>query len=655
MKKISIALSAAVFALLSISCQKEVLVADTTTNGSTQVFTCTFDNTKMTIDENNSPIWQEGDFIILYNGAKAETATRSGLGSITVNTKGNPVFYNGTEAITNNIIEKIDITADMISADGKTVTFTKTIDDAASVYYAMAESKGSNHVYSINQSGTVSYREVCAHTDTGAGSTEIVHAAVASCPAGQSTLSFKNVFCQLKFDLPAGKYQRVIVEANEGSANTFSCGISGFKFDASSIGTASSKTGDAAKYTLTLNNVDAGPYYIPVAPCANLDKGITIKCYKSSSDEEPYTVTISKKLNLARNLIINLGNLEEAKPITSYYEAWEEGRDIIINGVAYNKKTYGAGKLISEDTSFATDEDIKGAIFVAEGKTLSMPGNVRPKGSAIIMCDKPGKKANFAIGGGTIIPQADHVTYIVNSMNVTFGKNAYTYGGKIVDLVGFYSSKLTVNANYFSLTATSKIINTEIVGCDIETKVNDFGVHDGSKGLNKFETIIFNNNAVYSNGSLRSFRILRQGRTACVDKVGTIEIKNNTFYDVVFVAGLFTPKSVDAFYLENNIFAYSAFNESYQRCLHTSGDDTSVKTPPVEGYPASGKVLANIRFNSDRVLGVFNPAQRIGDKAWYATDYQEITTAAENPFATVDAANGVFTQKPAFAAYGAQR
>ena len=648
MKKISIALSAAVFALLSISCQKEVLVADTTTNGSTQVFTCTFDNTKMTIDENNSPIWQEGDFIILYNGAKAETATRSGLGSITVNTKGDPVFYNGTEAITNNIIEKIDITADMISADGKTVTFTKHIDDAASVYYAMAESKGSNHVYSINQSGTVSYREVCAHTDTGAGSTEIVHAAVASCPAGQSALSFKNVFCQLKFDLPAGKYQRVIVEANEGSTNTFGCGIREFKFDASSIGTAQNKTGASAIYTLTLNNVDAGPYYIPVAPCANLDKGITIKCYKSSSDEEPYTVTISKKLNLARNLIINLGNLEEAKPITSYYEAWEEGRDIIINGVAYNKASFGAGSLITENTTASTD--IKGAIFVAEGVTLTLNSMVKPKGSVLIMCDKPGKKADINISA-TIAPQVDNAKYIVNSMNVVFTCNAFLYASKVVNLVGFYSSKIALNANNFALTATSTIDNAEFVGCDISVGsavTSAAGIYVGVQNI-KNKKVVFKNNIVYSpNGSTRNFYVYRDGRSKVITALGTAEISNNTFYDIMFANGFMDPVSADAVYVENNIVSYSAENTQYQRFLYTIAD-----TP--DSYPDAGKFMNNIRFNTGRVLGVMNYTTNLADKSWYPADYQEITTAAENPFATVDAANGVFTQKPAFAAYGAQR
>ncbi|MCQ2178236.1 MAG: hypothetical protein MJY42_05060, partial [Bacteroidales bacterium] len=128
------------------------------------------------------------------------------------------------------------------------------------------------------------------------------------------------------------------------------------------------------------------------------------------------------------------------------------------------------------------------------------------------------------------------------------------------------------------------------------------------------------------------------------------------FYDIMFQWAFLHPVSVDAAYVENNIVSYSADNTQYQRFLWTSTDDgTTSMTTPASGYPDAGMFKDNIRFNTGKVLGVMNYSINLAGKSWYPADYQEITTAAENPFATVDAANGVFTQKPAFAAYGAQR
>lgn len=119
--------------------------------------------------------------------------------------------------------------------------------------------------------------------------------------------------------------------------------------------------------------------------------------------------------------------------------------------------------------------------------------------------------------------------------------------------------------------------------------------------------------------------------------------------------GLCSPRTLGAFYLENNLFAYSAANASYQRCLWISDDNDQAKESPVAGYPAKGKVGGNVMYNTVRVYGCMRPAERLGDKSWYPSAYSEITATEENPFSTSDATNGIFTQASGFTSYGAKR
>lgn len=336
------------------------------------------------------------------------------------------------------------------------------------------------------------------------------------------------------------------------------------------------------------------------------------------------------------------------------FAAYNSGKKIMVGSTAVDKATYGEAVHLTANATLPLDA--KGVYFVDKDVVIDHSAATRPKGSVIIVNNTPGTRGKILFGN-TIIPQVANVDILINGMEIAINKNAFTYGSatNTVHKLGFYDCKLDINANYFSATATLPMYNTEVIGCDIKTTIADFGIHDGSKGLNKFETIIFNNNIVYA-ATTGTFRIFRQGRASIKDAAGRVEIKNNTFYNITFSNGLCSPASVDAFYMESNIFAYSAANTSYQRCLWISTDDDKTgKTAPVAGYPAEGRIVNNIRYNSQRVLGCMVPAERLGDKAWYATDYKEIVDAAENPFSTADVATGVFVKKADFASYGAQR
>jgi len=652
MKKTLFALASV--AILISSCTKEnISISEVADNN---FFTCTLESdSKTSLDPTTgTPKWEVGDYIIFYNGEKANSASKTGEGTILVQeTNATKMFYvSGGEKITNNIIERIDITADMISADGKTVSFQKHIDDATQNYYAVVESKGAALVYAIKNTGLVTFREASSHVDA---ERKLVHAAVAKCSKDKRELTFKNTFCQVKFTVPAGKYSKVTFEANTGSTNKFVCGMNNINFSDGICGDLNNNKQDP--YTITLSKeVDNAPYYVPVAQIANLDKGIVIKCYTSDSDTEPYTVTTTKAFPVARNRVIDLGDLEQATPITSYYDAYQAGRNISINGVAYNKATYGDGKHITADTDLTGD--CKGLIFVDEGKKLNVASNCKPLGDMIILCDKPGKKATLAIASNTITPKSES-NLIFSNIEFSITKNAILYGNS-VKTIGFYDCKFLINVANFSLSATTIIRNINLINCDIATS-QGFGLISGVKNA-KTENVILKNCQIYSTSTASNpklvFRFCTNKWNATDSNIvastmGNVDIENNTFYNInwtqSYYHGMVNPLSVDKFVLKKNIFAFSSSNSEYLRVLYLSSD-TDTAYP---GYPSEGTVADNLSWNnSGRHYGCYNASTRL---SWYSSSYKEFTNLSASPFTAVDITTGTFTKNAQYASYGATR
>jgi len=637
-------------AILAVSCEKQQPIVSTVSEDG--VFTCSFEGTKTSIDSDGCPKWQEGDFIILYNGAKANSANLTDQTNIRVlESDATLPFYvmNGSvkEAVTNNIIEKIDITSSMISPDGTTVTFSKTIDDAADCYYAIVESKGSALVYNIAQSGKVTFREAKTHS---MATQNAVHVALAKCGKSESTLNFKNLYCQMKFCVPQGKYTKVTFEANTGSTNTFVCGMNGVNFDLSNLGTAQSKTDP---YTVNLGATDGDQCYVPVASTAVLDKGITIKCYKSATDADPLVVSTSKAIPVVRNRMINLGNLEETTPVTSYYEAYQAGKDVIIGGKSYNKATYGDGIHITADTNLA--DHCEGIHFVDEGVKLCVAnGYAKPYADFIVLCDKPGAKATMEIKADAFRVGKSGIKYIFSNMIMDFtSKNSITYGSNVEINAEFYNCKISSTV-YFTISSSSKVTSVVFDGCDIAISQAS-GIVPGNID-HKTQSVTIRNCQVYSpvTDTQKQFVFCTKKVTeGVVASFGTVTIENNTFYNINWnnsnYHGLVNPKSVDAFYLKNNIFAFSKSTNSYYRVLYLSTDDDTNTT----GYPSSGEFSGNVSWNNGIChFGCYNASTRL---SWYSASYHEFTYASESPFESADVSTGTFVKKAAYSSVGATR
>jgi len=678
MKKIHIIFAAIAALSAAVSCQKAEIPSDSPVVDGKLTFSCSAEELKADIAEDGCPIWNVGDKIFVYNGEKGTIAGGVTKDIIYPKESAEPLVFYGESSFTNpitnaaDIVERVVLTQDMISADGKTASVTVSIKPAASTYFAIAEDKGSKQIYAFAYNGKITTAQFHQHrVDGNVASSNAVRLAVASCPKTSTELFFKNVLSQLKFTVNDGTaYNKIVFSANTGSANTFACGISNVFMQGNDWGTAQNKTGTAAVHNLTIGNKATGALYVPLYFKANLDKGITIDFYAKSTDTTPTkTITINKPFRIERNQIIDLGNLDKLTPATkvSYYDNWEAGKDVIINGVAFNKTNFNKPVYhITADTEINTSTELKsldGIYFVDKDVNLTT-GLAASYTDVIILCNEPNAKANLEIrkleaGGCPFRPTANGANLRIKGMNINLSGFYLQYvSGKTLGTTGIYECTInSATTRVFYSNDNSVTKNTEIIDSDLKLTTGDFILYEGTQNMN-FDSVIIKNCQIWSSkGVSKKFQLFYNPATVSAT-VGKIVFDNNTCYDLTFSSakGMFCPTKVDEFYCRNNIWSYSSENTSYYRILYLANDDgASHPSTEFPNYPDKAEILNNVKFNTDRVFAVFKDSERFYNKSWYPTYYKEFTKAANNPFTAVDVNTGVFTKASGYELMGAVR
>ena len=673
MKKISVLFAAIVVLATAVSCRKEELSIEAMPSNGPLTFSCSVEALKSDIAGDGCPIWNVGDKIFVYNGAKAVIEGGTTKDFIYPNEPVEPLIYYADDKFTipvvnaADIVERVVLTREMISADGKTASFSVNIQPATTTYFAIAEDKGSKQVCSFAYNGKVTSFQFHQHiVDGTATSSNAVRFSVASCPSSSNELFFKNVLSQLKFTVNDGTaYGKIVFRANDGSANTFACGISGMYMQGNDWGTAVNKAASNAFHTVIINNKPTGDIYVPLYFKANLDKGISIDFYSNTEDASPEkTITINKPFRIERNQILDLGNLDKVAPSESisYYANWQAGKDVIINGVAFNKNTFTkTAHYIDTDTEL--NNNIDGIWFVKEGVNLTTGTNTLYT-DAIILCDKPGAKANLEIrkiaaGGCPFKPDADGANLRIKGMNINLsGFHLQYVSGKTLGLTGLYDcSVICTTSRIFNNSANSVTKNTEIISCDFKVTANDFILYEGTQNM-KFDSITIKNCQIWSDLGVNKRFMFFYDPTKINCTVGTVIMENNTFYDLTFnnKRGLVCPNKLEEFYFRNNIWSYTSKNNTYFRILWlASDDDQAHAATEFPNYPDKGEILGNVMFNTDRTYTVFRQEERLLNKSWYPTYWKEFTKATSNPFTSVDVNKGVFVKAAGYELIGAIR
>jgi len=338
------------------------------------------------------------------------------------------------------------------------------------------------------------------------------------------------------------------------------------------------------------------------------------------------------------------------------YTSYMAGKNIVIGGQVFNKAQYGDAIHVTENLGLT--ENCKGIYFVDPGVEVStVSKSTRSAGDLIITSYNPAARGKFRIEDEQIIPKSADQTFIFNNLDVTLKKNNIVYYGGLVKKFAFHNCFIDILGD-FLMTGTAKLNNVEVVNCDIKVH-SMFRLMPGTQDF-KMESVNISGNNFYSNdSSLRLFVFFSNSGDNVKTSIASLTMDNNLFYNMYCTRAVVNALSVDKFHYRNNITTYPAVCENYQRILYLAWDNDQLTSPTPEQYakyPSEGTVSQNASWNSPRIVNiVYKASDRLKDKTWYATSYEEKENLAEDPMQNADPSTGEFKLKPAYKSYGPQR
>lgn len=439
-KNISSIVMLAAAALLTLSCTKEAAPERTdeepaVTAGHT--FTASLGrDTKVNIADDGTCTWKAGDYILVFNGYGAVNSNNVGYDTSADNKYqfNGRAFGWGPATITYDgeiVAESIKVTDSMISADGKTLTFTTQVAEPTSEHYstnwyfvaisdwdmysyAFFRSDGNNNWYCVNL--------IRIQSQTALTSSKRSILCWGQCAVGEESFTLYHHDSQLRFTCSSTDYDQVTFAAN-GDASGSNCinpnrtiwvkrvvdytaseWVSNYKsyYEYNrSANTYSDGTNQCDKMYVTLSGNTSDVYYVPVPADYTWGNGITITLLKDGSAVK--TLTINKSITTTHGQIINFGDLASvtpAKTYTSYYEMWEDGKAITIGDTKFDPADY-SGWTVKHITADATQTDVYAynsnvICFISPDAKVTWDAIAYPStGSYVFIGDEIGTRSNM--------------------------------------------------------------------------------------------------------------------------------------------------------------------------------------------------------------------------------------------------------------------
>ena len=381
MKNIQFIAAVAIALIAAASCEKENTPAVSTPAATkTASFTATIPAVKTSIDGSGVQTWTAGDFILVSNG------------STSIGTSGNKMTASGAEENESGqlvrtadgaiLAEWIEITDEMISNSGKTLSFSTSVDTPDSKYYFFVVNfEGKNSVYAFGTDGSIYTRQI-QNTNINKLSPQLL----GSCPKDGTTIDFINTLSYISLSASSKPYA-VTIMSNDGADVA-----SGYKVSQAgsvlSYGGNTENTVSAAGMTLYMfNNNKTG--LIPFAPGLSMSEGFTLILWPTSTEfsaakdltleavkertdwvTAPTFITTTGRFTTQMGHLVDFGDVSKLVKYNSYYDLWNAGNDIVVDGVVYNKATYTATPVhVTSDTTISTET---GIYFVDPSATLTV-------------------------------------------------------------------------------------------------------------------------------------------------------------------------------------------------------------------------------------------------------------------------------------------
>lgn len=621
-----IAAASAVAALLSCNKEESVQAVQPSADGEI-VFTASLpacepaSKVSFDVDATNKVVdvlWHENDIIYLSDGTLDLTTASAAL--LDVATNAAPTAHACS----------ITLTSDMISADGKTVTFTVpsgVLNTSATKWYAFA-TNNPNAIYRFLKNGTISTREFAGSSHLGNGNMKIPYMAAASCTPDNLSLSFKHALCYLHYTCNAGSTAHGFAFAGNDESDTEIWGIS-----INASGVASKGSAKTPKFFNSVIGDTGTEGYIALAPGVTFAKGFTITAIKDdagTANDAPLSVTTHKSFTTVAGKYYELGKLNDIAVYDNYYDLWNAGKDITVDGVVYNKATYTSTPVhVTSNTTISTES---GIYFVDPSATLTVTGHQPNRiiiGNSMTERSKLALNSHFFISGKNYILLKNLDITLSHSNNAMFCLNAEGEATFSIDdcyIDNTAQNKPLVNFNV----ANANPVKLSVINSDVQFKAETLQgalAYLENKGQNFSVTVM--NSVIYMSTNVGKESVLVRGGASSV--LNDLTFDHNTIMNFSKSGWrhLNTEGTVKSITVTNNYF-YTDLATCYWNYFYA----------PAE--PAS------CTFSGNYSTGLAN-----GAATMWGTVKTEVSAKVADQFVALDIDNRNFKLK--VSEYGAQR
>jgi hypothetical protein len=465
--------------------------------------------------------------VVTFTGRFAEDpSTKVALDYDNTNKKVKVSFTGGETIITmgeGTNSATSEIKASDVNADGS-VNFSIWFENASNPYYFFVGDNNNTFDF-FDRANTAIYCKSNAYNSIAAG--RIPHLAWGKCNPGETNVTFHNALCLLKYTTTTEEASYVDFCGNNGEKLVGMMGINYSK------GTVSLREEEGSEASTTVRSDIAGPgkdNYIALMPNVTLSKGFLIKVYDKNG-KELYICRVNSSLTTTAGKILDLGTLEDHK--ASPYNLWLSGYDIEINGVKYNKATYGEATLVEKGSTFGGDP----GVYFINGEATMGSAFTGSNGNVIVFSNDTTSRAKITLAGKADLISCKSVAF--KGLNIESLTSGYTIAGSgVTSRLTFDSCTLTLHSSLMDLSGFSSVNNIEMVDCDVITDIASgsscclfsTGALDESKFA--FSSLSFKNNIFWSKLESREFRIIATDDTATGVPAGKVYMENNTFYNV---------------------------------------------------------------------------------------------------------------------------
>ena len=593
--------------------------------------------------------------VVFTATAEATKANPAAGGVVTWTMEDEIGVYDGTNYVK----------ATVLSAEGNKITFSANVNASASSYIAV-----SPYEAALTDGGAFTVADGKVKIATAATQTagkQVI--SIASITSTSELFTFKNVGNLLRFKVNKATVKKVKIAGANGEkiAGTVSVDPA-----------TAAATGELSASEIVADVTPGVDNFIAIAPGVSLPDGFVITLYGSEVSDAGYEgeVASSGAINFtgekARKQMLNLGLIDGW---IDNYKLWQAGKPITIAGVEYTKESTGlSGALISATTA---DVDLANrlsdgrldanAYFLETSGTFKITtsnwyniGKQAEAGNVLLISRYDNMKAKF-------VPAQKMVLYNGNfaAKGVDFeisGSNAayYFQGYTVVDFGNFHldACNLTLDKGdrilYFYTNADNdykavksiKIVNSKIKSRSSDgTKVDLVYTSGAYKHLNKWEEYIFQNNVVYNSNANGKVCLLSAAATSETVPSTVLKVENNTFYNMLGGSQYFIAYGLGSLSFKNNLMYSATPTNSY----FAQTSDTTFAYPYAFENNATNYAIYYFNINQPGVYGKNSPTKD-------ATFIRAVANAtSETFFSKADTENGIFTQTPAYATYGAKQ